>query len=82
MLPDSDRGAIPSEELVGIVIRAGRLGFSATRVATALGISADGVAAIQRRIAESAHGHDGDSRRLDDMQHAPRPMARVDMPQR
>jgi hypothetical protein len=53
-VPDRESDAAPSEELAGIVARAGRLGFSTTRVATALGISADGLAAIQPRIAESA----------------------------
>ncbi len=58
-MSESDYDALPSEELAGIVIRAARLGFSAPRVATALGVSADGLASIQRRIAESAYGRDG-----------------------
>lgn len=43
---DDDR---PSEELVALVLRAGRLGFSRWRVATALGISAAGLEAIGQR---------------------------------
>lgn len=46
-----DDGPTASEEVAGIVIRASRLGFSAARVATALGVSAEGLASIQRRIA-------------------------------
>lgn len=43
-----------SEELVAIVIRASQLGFNAARVATALGIPADGLARIQQRVDASA----------------------------
>lgn len=39
---------VPSEELVEIVLRAGKLGFSRQRVATALGISPQGLAAIEQ----------------------------------
>jgi hypothetical protein len=40
----------PSEDLAEFVIAAGRLGFSRSRVATALGVSARGLASIEERI--------------------------------
>jgi hypothetical protein len=46
----ADSGDLPSEELVGLVIRASRLGFSPSRVATALDISARGYAVIRARL--------------------------------
>lgn len=57
-MSDNDHDALPSEDLVGIVIRARRLGFNATRVATALGVSAEGLASIEQRMADSAQGRD------------------------
>ena len=44
-----DRSNAELEELAEIVLRAGRLGFCRTRVATALGISPDELAMIERR---------------------------------
>jgi hypothetical protein len=52
----------PSEELVAVVIGAGRRGFNVTRVATALGISADGLMTIQQRIDGSDLAGGGDGR--------------------
>jgi hypothetical protein len=44
----------PSEDLAALVIAAGRRGFSRWRVATALGISARGLASIEKRIEVNA----------------------------
>jgi hypothetical protein len=44
----------PSEDLAALVIAAGRRGFSRRRVATALGISARGLASIEERIEMNA----------------------------
>jgi hypothetical protein len=44
----------PSEDLAALVIAAGRRGFSRWRVATALGISARGLASIEERIEVNA----------------------------
>lgn len=49
-----DRGEAPTEELARIVVRASRLGFCVSRVATALAISPQVMASIQQRIAVSA----------------------------
>ena len=46
------------EELAAIVIRASGLGFSTARVATALRISPQYLAAIRRRITASGVDHD------------------------
>ena len=65
MSADRDRAAVscdaPSDELVGIVIDAGRRGFSRWRVANALGISARGLTSIEERIEVNARqdGLDG-----------------------
>jgi hypothetical protein len=58
--PTDGRDA-PSEDLVALVIAAGRRGFSRWRVATALGISARGLASIEERIEVNARddGLDG-----------------------
>jgi hypothetical protein len=55
----------PPAELADIVIRAGRLGFPRWRVATALGISAGGLASIEGRIHGTARddGADGQTSR-------------------
>jgi hypothetical protein len=55
-VPDADRADAPTEDLARIVIRAGRLGFSVSRVATALGISPRGLASLQHRVDASARG--------------------------
>ena len=47
-----------AEDLMELVLRAGRLGFSRQRVATALGIDPAGVAVIEQR-AEEATDRDG-----------------------
>jgi hypothetical protein len=49
------QGELPPDELVHIILRADRLGFSRWRVATALGVSASGLAAIERRHPPGAH---------------------------
>jgi hypothetical protein len=49
---------VPSEDLAALVIAAGRRGFSRWRVATALGISARGLASIEERVDVTA-GDDG-----------------------
>jgi hypothetical protein len=48
----------PSEDLAALVTAAGRLGFSRWRVATALGISACGLASIEERIELNARDDD------------------------
>jgi hypothetical protein len=60
--PADSRDA-PSEDLAALVIAAGRRGFSRWRVATALGISARGLASIEERIEVNARddGLDGEA---------------------
>jgi hypothetical protein len=57
---DIDGDDAPDSAVAAIIIRATELGFEASRVATALGVSPDGVAAIQRRTGTTtdarAHG--------------------------
>jgi hypothetical protein len=48
---------VPSDDVAQLVLRAGRVGFSRFRVATALGLSADDLASIER------HGGGGTSTR-------------------
>lgn len=57
----ADADAAPDAELAALVIRAGRLGFPRGRVATALGISAGDLAAIEEQARGAGH-----SRRNDD----------------
>jgi hypothetical protein len=51
----SDSRDNPPEDLVALVIAAAQLGFSRSRVATALGMSARGLAFIEERIELNAH---------------------------
>jgi len=44
----------PPPDLADIVIRAGHLGFSRWRVATALGLSDSELAALERQISETS----------------------------
>lgn len=55
-MSERDRGDAPTGELARIVIRAGALGFCVSRVATALRISAQDLAAIQQHIDASSAG--------------------------
>ena len=50
----SDSRDNPPEDLVALVITADQLGFSRSRVATALGISARGLALIEEHIKPNA----------------------------
>jgi hypothetical protein len=54
----TDSRDAPSVELAGLVIAAGQRGFPRWRVATALGISASGLASIEARIGAPAANHD------------------------
>jgi hypothetical protein len=67
MSADRDRAAAsrdaPSDELVGIVIDAGRRGFSRRRVAVALGISGPALARI-----EQIDAHEDAARRRHDLE--------------
>jgi hypothetical protein len=57
----ADSRDVPSEDLVALVIAAGRRGFSRGRVANTLGISVRGLASIEERIEINARddGLDG-----------------------
>jgi hypothetical protein len=59
----ADSRDAPSEDLVALVIAAGRRGFSRWRVANALGISVRGLASIEERIEINARddGLDGET---------------------
>jgi hypothetical protein len=65
----SDSRDNPPEDLVALVITASELGFSRSRVATALGISERGLASIEERVEQNAResraGAVSPSRRVD-----------------
>ena len=58
--PSAEFRDAPSADLAGLVIAAGRRGFSRWRVATALGISASGLASIEARLGLAAREGDLD----------------------
>lgn len=65
-MSDIDATDAPDDDVAAIIIRAAQLGFAPIRVATALGVSPAGVAAIQQRIGASTRA------RVDQDQGSPR----------